>query len=125
MTHFYLNASLGLSVGTTDLILLTNFVCSSSMGSAHSQSGSEHSWIPICLPGFNSSGYLQAYVGKFSIEESAVVSEGWTLIMIAVSGEPNELQNLMSGKVAIQQVRCSTVYVMHCISCRFSASENP
>lgn len=45
-----------------DILLLTHFVSNSTSLKTHDQN-----WVPLCLPTFNSSAYLQAYVAKLQI----------------------------------------------------------
>lgn len=75
-----------------DLVLLTNFVEKS-----QSLRTNEQSWIPICLPEINGNGYLQAYVANAAVELESVTSN-FVVILIAVSAEPQELQNLIKGR---------------------------
>ncbi|KAL4887183.1 trafficking protein Mon1-domain-containing protein [Aspergillus karnatakaensis] len=82
-----------------DLQLLFNMIFEAEAVKA----GGGESWIPVCLPGFNSSGYLHMYVSFLDLREdadtagenSATTEESVAIILISTDKESFfELQNM-------------------------------
>lgn len=69
---------------------------------SHAFRSSDQHWVPICLPEFNDKGYLQAYISKINesneTNPAKRVGPALTLILIAVSSDPESFQNLIQGK---------------------------
>ncbi|KAL4921539.1 trafficking protein Mon1-domain-containing protein [Aspergillus aurantiobrunneus] len=82
-----------------DLQLLFNMIFEAEAVKA----GGGESWIPVCLPGFNSSGYLYMYVSFLdlredadtAVEDTAPTGESVAIILISTDKESFfELQNM-------------------------------
>ena len=67
---YYIDETLGVELGTRDLILLSHFVLKSPALKYHDQN-----WVPLCLPNYNSSAFLQAFVSHFASEKSKLASD--------------------------------------------------
>lgn len=65
----------------SDLLILVNFVAATP---AFRQT--ESSWTPLCLPGFNDTGFLYAYVGY--LEVAAEVA----LLLVSASDDPEQFK---------------------------------
>jgi len=110
---------------TADILLLTHLVANSP--SLHSYSPS---WIPVCLPGFNPAGYLQAYVsaiplhspyeapsdgsarvdvipspsgGNVTAQSGRMDICGVSLILISTSTEEDQFRKLHEGRILLQE----------------------
>eukprot|EP01041_Mallomonas_annulata_P003600 gene3600-7161_t len=81
-----------LTPDTADILLLTHLVAKSP--SLHSYAPS---WIPVCLPGFNPSGYLQAYVSAIPLSLS--LSQSMSL-SLSVSGTTATTTTTPAGDLA-------------------------
>ena len=60
LVAYYIDTSLGVSLSTNDLVLLSHFVAESKALRYH-----DENWVPICLPDFNPDAFLQAYISHF------------------------------------------------------------
>ncbi|KAI9376596.1 trafficking protein Mon1-domain-containing protein [Aspergillus egyptiacus] len=87
-----------------DLQLLFNMIFEAEAVKA----GGGESWIPVCLPGFNSSGYLYMYVSFLDLREgantaaenTATTEESVAIILISTDKESFfELQNMKNSFV--------------------------
>jgi hypothetical protein len=93
----YNNSTIELAIGTGDAILLTNFITKSTVFKSQDQH-----WVPICFPGFNAQGYLQAYISSIKVRESMkdgiLDTTTMFLVLIAVSNDPDSFKDLILGK---------------------------
>jgi len=95
------NPNIDLSIGTGDAILLANFITKSTVFKSQDQ----QYWVPICLPGFNAQGYLQAYVSTINIRDARDGIDGVAMFMvlIAVSNDPDSFKELIAGKMYMEK----------------------
>ncbi|GMH58702.1 hypothetical protein TL16_g02667 [Triparma laevis f. inornata] len=79
-----------LHLQTSDLHLLTNFISQSS-----STLMSSESWVPICLPGFNETGFLYMYV--------CCLHQATELFLVLVSSEnrPEQFFQFQNARAAV------------------------
>jgi hypothetical protein len=75
------------------------------------KAGGGESWIPVCLPGFNSNGYLYMYVSFLDLREdadtadenTASAEESVAIILISTDKESFfELQNMRNTFVEVR-----------------------
>jgi hypothetical protein len=95
------NISSGYSIKAADITLLASFVCNSSSLKSHDQN-----WVPICLPEFNSTAYLQAYIANFPIfkESSHILS----LVLVCASTEAETFKLLHSFRERLELFVCTS-----------------
>jgi hypothetical protein len=97
---YSLNTSSGVSIQATDVILLASFMYNSSSLKSHDQN-----WVPICLPDFNSSAYLQAYIANFPLATGS--SNSISLVFVCASTEAETFKSLHSSREKLQNFVCS------------------
>jgi hypothetical protein len=75
------------------------------------KAGGGESWIPVCLPGFNSSGYLYMYVSFLDLredaetaaEDTATTEESVAIILISTDKESFfEMQKMRDSFVEVR-----------------------
>ena len=83
-----------------DAILLTNFITKSTVFKSQDQH-----WVPICFPGFNAQGYLQAYISSLKVRDAkdGIDSLSMFLVLIAVSNDPDSFKDLIMGKAYMEK----------------------
>ena len=65
----------------SDLLLLANFVAATP-----SFRQAEASWTPLCLPGFNDTGFFYAYVGYLDVPNEVA------LLLVSASDDPEQFK---------------------------------
>jgi hypothetical protein len=88
-----------------DLQLLFNMVFEADGVKA----GGGESWIPVCLPGFNSSGYLYMYVSfldiRDDIENSAEITKDESVAIVLISPDKEAFFEMQAMRDALVEVR--------------------
>lgn len=88
-----------------DLQLLFNMVFEADGVKA----GGGESWIPVCLPGFNSSGYLYMYVSfldiRNDIENSAEITKDESVAIVLISPDKEAFFEMQSMRESLVEVR--------------------
>lgn len=88
-----------------DLQLLFNMVFEADGVKA----GGGESWIPVCLPGFNSSGYLYMYVSfldiRDDIENSAEITKDESVAIVLISPDKEAFFEMQGMRDALVEVR--------------------
>eukprot|EP01035_Chromulina_nebulosa_P020468 gene20468-26558_t len=79
-----------ITLDTSDYLLLCHFVANATSLSSHDQN-----WVPICLPNFNSTAYLQAYICKMKIKDSSTKTIDIFLVLIATTSDPSTFIGIM------------------------------
>ena len=95
------NANLDLELPTSDVLLLSSFV-----GSFKSLRSHDQSWVPICLPNYNSNAYLQAYICNIKLRSSIMQSAkqmSVSLVLIATSAESEVFESLHMGRQGFEE----------------------
>lgn len=91
---FSTNASTDLELGTSDFLLLANFV-----GKSNSLRSNDQNWVPICLPEFNPDAYVQAYICNIHLLGGTVSRNlDISLILISTSADPEMFNALHLGR---------------------------
>lgn len=85
------------------------------------KAGGGESWIPVCLPGFNSSGYLYMYVsflnlnddtGEIVTDDDASKDESAAIVLISADKESFfQLQEMRNNLVTVCTYACSYPYL--------------
>ena len=83
------NPSSGLLFDSSDFVLLSTLVCSSSSLRSH-----EQNWVPICLPSFNANAYLQAYVAHFPFSDTEISTTSLSLVLVSGTSDPESFRVL-------------------------------
>eukprot|EP01038_Epipyxis_sp_PR26KG_P016072 gene16072-21827_t len=97
---FFVNPLTQLSLGTNDLALMVHFVANSS---TFNRSSDQH-WVPICMPDFNSTGYLQAYVSNLRVPSTLnELLVDFSLILVAVSPDPAQFKDLHTSRIKFEE----------------------
>lgn len=91
----YQPASLHLQ--TSDLQLLAHFVANSNSLRSHDQN-----WVPICMPSFNSTAFLQAYVASIRFKDSSDNSVDIFLVLIATTSDPTMFKELHNSRLVLE-----------------------
>ncbi|KAL4750825.1 hypothetical protein BDW72DRAFT_193484 [Aspergillus terricola var. indicus] len=95
-----------------DLQLLFNMIFEAEAVKA----GGGESWIPVCLPGFNSSGYLYMYVSFLDLRENADAAAEDTatteesVAVILISTDKESFFELQAMRNALVEVRTMNVF---------------
>jgi len=110
---YCLSPDLPLILQVEDIVLLCHFVSNSSSLRSH-----EHNWVPICLPGFNSSAYLQAYICDLKVKSQ---DYALSLVLISTTQEASMFMSLRDGRQALETF-LSTPSISEKLLDRFSAS---
>jgi hypothetical protein len=88
-----------------DLQLLFNMVFEADGVKA----GGGENWIPVCLPGFNSSGYLYMYVSfldiRDDIENSAEITKDESVAIVLISPDKEAFYDMQGMRDALVEVR--------------------
>lgn len=92
------NPSSGLLLDSSDFILLSTLVCTSSSLRAH-----EQNWVPICLPSFNADAYLQAYVAHFPISGIGISTTYLSLVLVSGTSDPESFRVLHSARCLFEE----------------------
>ncbi|KAJ1446609.1 trafficking protein Mon1-domain-containing protein [Pelagophyceae sp. CCMP2097] len=87
---------------STDVLLLANFVASQKSVFAQAES-----WTPVCLPRFNASGFVHAYVAYLDAGVELC------LVLIAADGSPETFEALRGIRVAIETAAMRDGVVAH------------
>lgn len=73
------------------------------------KAGGGESWIPVCLPGFNSSGYLYMYVSfldiRDDIENSAEITKDESVAIVLISPDKEAFFEMQAMRDALVEVR--------------------
>lgn len=72
------------------------------------KAGGGESWIPVCLPGFNSSGYLYMYVSfldlRSDVEENEDISKDESVAIILISPDKESFFEMQSMRDSLVEV---------------------
>lgn len=90
----------------SDLLLLVNFVAATP-----SFRQAEASWTPLCLPGFNDTGFLYAYVGYLDVRNEVA------LLLVSASDDPEQFK-VRPPQMAENTHRTHTLTPVHNTPCR-------
>lgn len=111
---YNMNASTQLNLEVSDVLLLTHFV-----GNSNSLRSHDQNWVPICLPSFNDSAFLQAYISNLHLA-SGSKSINLSLVLIATSSEGDVFKELHDGRTRLEESLSSSTIANRIISARAS-----
>jgi hypothetical protein len=78
------------------------------------QAGGGESWIPVCLPGFNSSGYLYMYVSfldlRSDVEENENISKDESVAIVLISPDKESFFEMQSMRDSLVEVGFSPLF---------------
>lgn len=79
------------------------------------KAGGGESWIPVCLPGFNSSGYLYMYVSFLNIRDDVDnnedISKDESVAIVLISPDKESFFEMQGMRVALVEVSISQLVV--------------
>lgn len=89
--------STALTLQTQDVQLLCHFV-----GNATSLRSHDQNWVPICLPIFNSTAFLQAYVCNMKIKDNNKMIPIF-LVLISTTSDSSTFKGLHEGRITLEE----------------------
>jgi hypothetical protein len=116
LVAYHCNEETELNLCTADVLLLAHFV-----GNSKSLRSSHQNWVPLCLPHFNASAILQAYICNMHLTAPSLgdstPAEGdpprppsrearsvdLSLILISASADPGLFKGLHEGRLQLEE----------------------
>eukprot|EP00605_Chrysophyceae_sp_TOSAG23-4_P002094 GSChrysophyteH1.ASY1.ANO1.2317.1 assembled CDS len=101
---YCVNPETPLHLDVSDVLLLSHFV-----GNSSSLRSRDQNWVPLCLPAFNSSAILQAYICNMRIAAPEVNDPqnlnqiNISLILVSASADPQLFPGLHEGRLALER----------------------
>ena len=84
-------------LNVSDVLLLTHFV-----GNSNSLRSHDQNWVPICLPTFNSTAYLQAYISNLHLNGKFKAMD-LSLVLISTSSDAKAFKDLHVNRIELEK----------------------
>jgi hypothetical protein len=84
-------------LNVSDVLLLTHFV-----GNSNSLRSHDQNWVPICLPTFNSTAYLQAYISNLHLTGKFKPMD-LSLVLISTSSDAKAFKDLHLNRIELEK----------------------
>jgi hypothetical protein len=92
-----MNDTQDLVLNVSDVLLLTQFV-----GNSNSLRSHDQNWVPICLPTFNATAYLQAYISNLHFQGKYKAMD-LSLVLISTSSDANAFKDLHLNRIELER----------------------
>jgi hypothetical protein len=94
---YVMNEAQDLVLNVSDVLLLTHFV-----GNSNSLRSHDQNWVPICLPSFNATAYLQAYISNLHFQGKNK-SMDLSLVLVSTSSDAKAFKDLHLNRIELEK----------------------
>lgn len=94
---YVMNETQDLVLNVSDVLLLTHFV-----GNSNSLRSHDQNWVPVCLPAFNATAYLQAYISNLHFH-GKFKSMDLSLVLISTSSDAKAFKDLHINRIELEK----------------------